>query len=90
MFVLILYIYIYIYDGYINSYRLNLSLDNQSTINTYLMHESLPIDAHVNMIVCKIINHLIKPPEVLSKSLRPPLKASNGYKDRDLYKPPQN
>ena len=54
------------------------SLDDQSVINIHLMHESLPMDARVYMTVGKVINHLIKPSEVLQEPLRPPLKASNG------------
>ena len=53
------------------------SLDDQSVINIHLMHESLPMDAQVNMIIGKIINYLIKPPEALQEPLRTPLKAFN-------------
>ena len=52
-------------------------MEEQSVINTHLMHEPLPTDAHVYMIVGKVINHLIKPSEALQESLKPPLKASN-------------
>ena len=54
------------------------SLDDQSTINMHLMHQPLPMDTCVYMTIGKIINHLIKPSEVLQEPLRPPLKASNG------------
>ena len=54
------------------------SLDEQSVINTHLMHEPLPTDARIYMTVGKVINHFIKPLEALQEPLRPPLKASNG------------
>lgn len=55
----------------------SVSLDDQSAINTHLMYELLPMDARVYMIIGKIVNHLIKPPEALQEPLRTPLKASN-------------